>query len=81
MTKNRHGCDSRQVCFQTEEYHIYSFIRSLLCLYSGGGVGGGALDKGGMLDVFFAELLEFDKCTMKNRSLASIKNAALTCLF
>lgn len=35
VTKNRHGCDSRQVCFQTDRT-AYSFIHSLLCIYPGG---------------------------------------------
>lgn len=45
----------------------------IIVFVSRGWGGEGVLGKRGMSDVFFAEPLEFVKCTMKNRSLASIK--------
>lgn len=50
ITKNRHGCDSRQVCFQTERTtYIHSYTH--YCVYIQG-----ALHTGGISGVFLVNL-------------------------
>ena len=50
ITKNRHGCDSRQVCFQTERNtYIHSYTH--YCVYIQG-----ALHTGGISGVFLVNL-------------------------
>lgn len=67
ITKNRHGCDSRQVCFQTERTtYIHSYTH--YCVYIQG-----ALHTGGISGVFLVNLkiglLHYEK----KHTLASIK--------
>lgn len=67
ITKNRHGCDSRQVCFQTERTacnHSYPHF----CVYNQG-----ALHTGGISGVILVNLKIGLMHYEKKHTLASIK--------